>query len=1003
MDKHGVYSLAPRMHRSVAFQLLGMMILILVPFAWGQAPAPAEETGAKSKDATLRLDVQEVSIDLVVHDKQHHSITDLKPDDLSVVDNGTPVKLINLHLVSGEAAKGHLLTFVFDPMTDAAAHNAADIANKVIAMLPKTGFETSVYLAGSRLYLVQGFTSDAKAVSDAVEVATQFSEKQQNKVVTATEASLLAVVKTGVEPSGRMISIRDRALAQVQLTAMEGSQRIVQDEHALPSLAGLLALARAEQELEERKTIIYFSRNGQLDVDASSMVKTILAAAERANVGIYTVDMTGVGSTAHDQLMTMGAIAPVAGKNPEAPTTSPMAGLLTGVQALQAPKVQPSDPFGAGGGIMVATNTMAMEGQGIGDGVANSSPLAALAALTGAAYIDGQDSVKKPLEQMLQDMTTYYQASYVPPAQEYDGSFRPISVKSLRKGVFVHANAGYFALASGGAFGIRPFETPLMKILSEPQLPTELSFKATVLRLGEMAIGNTNSAVVELPLSGVQMREDTSAQLYSAHVSIVAQIKDHYGTVVDHFAEDIPRHGALNTMQDAMSEFVTLQWPFVAIPGDYTLEAAVLDRNSGKAGAQRIPFKIIEPPKGPALSDGVLVRKMSRLNAQADQQEPLLYEGAKVTPNLTGKATLDEDSVLLFFVLHPDPKISEAPKLEMDILRDGSHAGHAPLNYKPAAGAIPFLAVLPTQSLKPGFYDITARMTQGAKTAESTISFSIPAENTPGVALAEGDAAQRQQMLPRQNRQLAFTVPDAPPPPPSWQEFDSILADAGQHALAYRDSLPDFLCVKVTDRSVDAKNNNEWKHKDSITEGLRYHEKTEEWAPLQADGQSASGKGAMGNAEGASQSEGEFGEVLKAIFQPSSKADFKWKEAQQLGNQTVHVFNYKVGIENSDYRVEGAAGAKVPVGFYGQVFIEASTHAIRRVTLTISNLGKDPAVRPSTMILDYDSVVIGGQSYLLPVAEEVRVKTGEHQTTMKQMEFRDYKPYGTNVTIKEEK
>ena len=992
MDKRELCLNGPQMYKRVAFQLLALMFL-LASCAFGQAAASAE-AGAKNKAATISLNVDEVSIDLVVHDKQHRSVLDLKPEDLAIEDNGTPVKLNNLHLVSGESAKGHLLTLVFDPMKDAAAHNAADIAKKIIAMLPKKGYEGSVYLLGNRLYLVQGFTNDAKAMNDAVEVATQDSEGQQNKVVTAAETNLLAVVKTGVNTSGRLTSVRDRALAQIQLTSMEGSQRIVQDEHALPSLAGLLALVRAEQELEERKTVIYFSRNGQLNEDAIAMVKTILKAAGRANVSIYTVDMTGIGAVAHDQLMTMGAMGPIAGHNPEAPTTSPMAALLTGVQALQAPKVQPSDPLGAGGGNMIATNTQALAQEGIGDGVANSSPLAALAALTGAAYIDGQDSVKKPLELMLQDMTTYYQASYVPPKQEYDGSFRPIAVKSLRKGVFVHAKAGYFALASGGAFGIRPFETPLLKILLEPQLPTEQSFKAAVLRLGEMADGNTNSLVVELPLAGVEMREDVATQQYSAHVSIVAQIKDQNGTVVDHFAEDIPRHGALDTMQDAKAEFVTLQWPFIAIPGDYTLEAAVMDRNSGQAGAQRVPFTIPEPPKGPALSDGVLVRKMSRLSAATDQQEPLSYEADKVTPNLTGKVPADEDSVMLFFVLHPDPNISEAPKLEMDILRDGSPAGHSPLSYKPGTGAIPFLAILSTKTLPPGLYDITARMTQGKKKAESSISFSVPGDRTPGVALAQGDAVLRQELQPIKSQQLVFTVPETPLPSPSWQEFDSILADATQHALAYRDSLPDFLCMKLTDRSVDANNKNDWKHKDSITEMLRYHEKVEASAPLQVDG-----KPAIGKVEEGTQSAGELGEVLKAIFQPSSKADFKWKEAELLGKETIHVFDYKVGVENSDFLVDGAGGARVTVGFYGQVFIDATTHDIRRVTLTTSNLVKNPGVRPSSIIVDYDTVAIGGQSYLLPVAGEIRQKTGEHTTTKRQLVFRDYKPYGANVTI----
>jgi len=162
---------------------------------------------------------------------------------------------------------------------------------------------------------------------------------------------------------------------------------------------------------------------------------------------------------------------------------------------------------------------------------------------------------------------------------------------------------------------------------------------------------------------------------------------------------------------------------------------------------------------------------------------------------------------------------------------------------------------------------------------------------------------------------------------------------------------------------VDANNSNNWKHKDSIAEMLRL---SRQGGGL--DGVAGGRQAAIGKVERESQSAGEFGEVLKAIFQPSSKADIKWKEAQLLGKETIHVFNYKVGLANSDFQIDGAEGARVTVGFYGQVFIDATTHNIRRVTLTTSSLGKDPAVHPASITVDYDTVAICGQSYLLPVA-----------------------------------
>jgi hypothetical protein len=58
----------------------------------------------------------------------------------------------------------------------------------------------------------------------------------------------------------------------------------------------------------------------------------------------------------------------------------------------------------------------------------NEVALQHLAQETGGGYID-RDHLRKLLEQMIQDMTTYYVASYVPAIKEYDGGFRPVAVK----------------------------------------------------------------------------------------------------------------------------------------------------------------------------------------------------------------------------------------------------------------------------------------------------------------------------------------------------------------------------------------------------------------------------------------------------------------------------------------------------------------------------------------------------------------------------------------------
>jgi hypothetical protein len=173
--------------------------------------------------------------------------------------------------------------------------------------------------------------------------------------------------------------------------------------------------------------------------------------------------------------------------------------------------------------------------------------MAQLAENTGGTYITASDRLKKPIQQLIGDMTTYYEASYVPPVQEYDGKFRPVAVTPLRKGLKIHSRAGYFAVPPDTGSGIRPFEAPLLKVLSESQLPTDLKFQSAILRLGDLPTGNENALVVEVPVAALETRDDPNSNLYSLHVSIVAQIKNKAGEVIEHFSEDVPRHGSMDS------------------------------------------------------------------------------------------------------------------------------------------------------------------------------------------------------------------------------------------------------------------------------------------------------------------------------------------------------------------------------------------------------------------------------------------------------------------------
>ena len=159
-----------------------------------------------------------------------------------------------------------------------------------------------------------------------------------------------------------------------------------------------------------------------------------------------------------------------------------------------------------------------------------------------------------------------------------------------------------------------------------------------------------------------------------------------------------------------------------------------------------------------------------------------------------------------------------------------------------------------------------------------------------------------------------------------------------KRALDYTTSLPNFICVEATNRSVDQSGKGNWKHRDSLAELLTYHDRQESRTTLEVNGKRSSLKRADLNSTWPI-SVGEFGALLKLVFSPSSKTQFEWKEAATLGDGTgtVHVLSYRVAQENATIDLS-EGNDSIGVGFHGLVYIDGATSGIRRITLEADGL-----------------------------------------------------------------
>lgn len=1003
---HGRAQLAQKVKLALLFAVSISIVAASAGFAQSSgssAPTPqAAQTASQIATApAITTNVDEVSLDLVAHTKGGKPVRDLSSSDFSVTDDGTPVKLSGLHLVTGTPESERLVTLVFDRLDPGPAKAARDIAAKILKVIPDKGYTFAVLQMNGRLHLLQAYTPNqdliGKAINEATRMADRGAAATPGSDLTPAEKQLLAAA----QDESLSFDVADRSRAKLLLAALEDSQRIVEDEHTFPSLSALQALANSQRHLSGRKYIFYFSQGLYANSDSRDTVSTIIGQANKAGVTICAVDTNALDQQVSDKMQSAAMVGSMnVGGAMQSASSLGFNGAARGS----------TDPTPGG---MISDNAMNMGRLEFDSMDGAKSPLISLAAGTGGVYVRAGAGFKKPLQQLQDDFTTYYEASYVPGIKEYNGQFRPIDIHPLRKDLVIRTRAGYFAVPPDNGSGIRPFEVPLLAVLANPQLPADVPFRSSILHLGQLPAGNTGDLAIEIPVSGLEIRDDASTHLSSVHVTVVAQIKNDKGTVVQRFSEDIPRHEAPDVLRSSSSQVITVQRHFSAEPGEYTLETAVLDRNSNKTGARRAKFTIAPVAHGPALSDIALVRSVEPMHAEAESFEPMRYQNGRIVPDLSGQLPEDTRSLSLFFMVHP--VAGSQPQLALQILRNGESLGQMPLELSRTSGmgAVPYLGTIQGHAFPPGSYEVRATLTQDGLTAVSTASFTVEGSATaaaapaasftastgsvPAESAAELAADQRlTSTAAAANSKFSISSPSNPVPPPSDADIHNIIEGARQRALAWSDSLPNFFCVEITDHSVDPSGRGDWKHKDTMIQLMRYVDRRESRTMLELNGQRSSIEPA--NVDFA-HSVGEFGGMFQVVFDPSAKAKFAWKESDVLDGQPVQVFTFQVDRRDSNFDLAGLNNRQLPVGFHGLLYLDAATRSIRRISLDADDIPGSLSVRASSISVDYSWVSINGHDYLLPVRGAISLREGRRQAILNEFEFRNYRRFGSQIRI----
>ena len=382
-------------------------------------------------------------------------------------------------------------------------------------------------------------------------------------------------------------------------------------------LLALQSLVQAVGKLSQKKSLIYFSNGiSQSGVDNQSALRAATAAAVKANVAIYPLDVRGL------QALPGGG---------EAQNAS-----LHGQSAY------------SGASVLNDLNSNA----------ATQETLSTLAADTGGrAFFDSND-FSGVFSQVQKDTSAYYILGYTSSNHSKDGRFRHIKVVLNRTDLKLEYRSGYYA----GRDFVHSNRTDREQQLQD-ELASELPATDVAVYAGTAYFRRDDShylLAVSIVVPGsqipfVQQKDKDNATLDIAGVVLeggkyqVGQLRDTVKLAVD-------------ATQQVRRKNVQYNTSFVLAPGSYHLKFVVRENTTGRMGTFETDVQVPDLRKVPLRSSSVVLSSL-RVPATGKNKatNPLVGDQTELVPNVTHVFTQDQHMYLQFEVYDAAKgKISQA-------------------------------------------------------------------------------------------------------------------------------------------------------------------------------------------------------------------------------------------------------------------------------------------------------------------------------------------------------
>jgi hypothetical protein len=242
--------------------------------------------------------------------------------------------------------------------------------------------------------------------------------------------------------------------------------------------------------------------------------------------------------------------------------------------------------------------------------------------------------------------------------------------------------------------------------------------------------------------------------------------------------------------------------------------------------------------------------------------------------------------------------------------------------------------------------------------------------------------------------------------PPTAQEQQRVLRAVTEFAHDYQEHIPNFTCVRTTQHLWASAITKQWLPEAKTAYELSYYGHEEHYKLMAVDDIPSKKVPSRSKAEGWVEMSGNFGWILKQLFDQKVHPHFEWHGWESVRGRRAMVFSYRVVLAESQAVSTTCSSwlvfdrcRQMNYAFHGLLFVDAESQDILRIADFPDGL---PAsyIQGNTSV-DYGRVTVAGQEYLLPMADQIETFNGK-TLFRNDSTYTDYKKFVSESTLKPE-